>query len=97
MEINTSILPAKSLSPIASNATRPVLKHTFQRKTLNISYNYFQDMQKFHIMMGGTIKIFLAIPVPSILQLLLPDVVKEHLSCFPYGPGTERRKTMYVQ
>jgi hypothetical protein len=45
-------------------------------------------------MMGGTIKIFFAIPVPSILQLLLPDVVKEHLSRFPYGPGAESRKTM---
>jgi hypothetical protein len=54
-------------------------------------------MQNIHLMMGGTaIKIFLAVPVPSILQLLLPDVVKEHLSRFPYGPGTESRKTMYV-
>jgi hypothetical protein len=50
--------------------------------------------KKIHIMMGGTIKIFLAIPVPSILQLLLPDVVKEHLSRFPYGPGAEIRKTI---
>ncbi len=52
-------------------------------------------MQKIHLMMGGTaIKIFLAVPVPSILQLLLPDVVKEHLSRFPYGPGAEIRKTI---
>jgi hypothetical protein len=54
-------------------------------------------MQKIHLMMGGrAIKIFLAVPVPSILQLLLPDVVKEHLSRFPYGPGAEIKKTMWL-
>ncbi len=47
--------------------------------------------------MGGKVnKIYLAVPLPSILQLLLPDVVKEHLSRFPYGPGAESRKTVAV-
>ncbi len=91
MEIDTSACEEPVSHRIKCHPTRSET-HISEKKRKKC-----QDMQKIHLMMGGTaIKIFLAVPLPSILQLLLPYVVKEHLSRFPYGPGAEIRKTIYL-